>query len=116
MNRPLVPVELLRRLDQRRQAAQAEVDRIRSAITELQADPEQAQQVADRLQVTRQTLMEIAKRQDATADTRSARLPGHPGGLQPIHESLTPPDNDGSELEEDEEDPGDELRLFEVEA
>ncbi|MCG5215521.1 hypothetical protein [Streptosporangium sp. KLBMP 9127] len=63
MNRPVVPDELLRHLGGREHDARAQVDRLRTEIAELSDRLEDAQQLVSRLQLTRQTLLEIAGRQ-----------------------------------------------------
>jgi uncharacterized coiled-coil protein SlyX len=60
---PVVPSELLAHLDECEQHARAEADRLHAAIAELSAQVENAQQLVSRLQLTRQTLLEIAGQQ-----------------------------------------------------
>lgn len=75
MSRPVVPGELLRHLEQRQQHARAEVDRLHAAIAELSAQMADAQQLVDRLRLTRQTLLEIAGQQQDQADTTAEPFP-----------------------------------------
>lgn len=77
---PVVPGELLRHLQDREQHARADVDRLRDAIGELSARLEDAQQLVSRLQLTRQTLLEVAEQEheqenDGPPDTTSGPEP-----------------------------------------
>ncbi|WP_449066537.1 hypothetical protein [Planomonospora algeriensis] len=81
----MVPDELLRHLDEREQDAHAEADRLRAAIAELSARLEEAEQVVSRLRLTRQTLLEIAGRQDEQ-DRPGAGGSGEP--LPPAYQEI----------------------------
>lgn len=60
-NRPAVPGELLAHLEQREHDAQAEADRLHAAIAELSNQLDHAQQLVERLRLTRQTLLEVTE-------------------------------------------------------
>lgn len=76
MNQPAVPSELLRHLTGREDEARAEADRLRAQIAELTAQLEAAEQVISRLQLTRQTLLEIAdQHQEGRSEATQPPLP-----------------------------------------
>jgi hypothetical protein len=68
VSEPLVPGHLLEHLTEREQHARAEVDRLRAAITALTAQMDHAGHLADRLQLTRQTLQEITEQEEQEQD------------------------------------------------
>jgi multidrug resistance efflux pump len=72
----VVPSELLRHLSDREDDAHAEADRLRAQITELTAQLEAAEQTLTRIQLTRQTLLEIAgQSENDQSDTTTKPLP-----------------------------------------
>ena len=73
----LVPDDLLEDLAERERYARAEVDRLRAAIKDLTIQMETAGQLADRLHLTRATLLEISK-PDQNPDQALARVPSRP--------------------------------------
>ena len=70
---PLLPEALIRQLDDRTHAARAEVDALTEAIADLTARLNDAQQLLTRLNLTRQTLTEIADH--TPADPAASDLP-----------------------------------------
>lgn len=78
MKGPVVPRDLLRYLEEREQDTHAEADRLRAAIAELSAQMDAVQQLISRLQLTRQTLLEVAEQEPD--DT----LPGTTSGPEPL--------------------------------
>ena len=73
-----VPGDLLEELAERERYARAEVDRLRTAIKDLTLQMEAAGQLADRLHLTRATLLEISE-------------PGQNHGQAVPHASSQPP-------------------------
>jgi hypothetical protein len=79
---PAVPGELLRHLADREDDARAQADRFRAQIAELTDLLETAEQVVSRLQLTRQTLLEITGRQQQ--DQPETAAPSLPTSYQDI--------------------------------
>jgi hypothetical protein len=74
-----VPGDLLRHLADREDDARAQADLLRTQIAELTAQLQAAEQVASRLQLTRQTLLEITdpQREDQPEATRPPLPPAY---------------------------------------
>ena len=93
MTPPVVPHDLLEHLTDRERHARAEIDRLRAAIADLSVRMEAAQQLADRLRLTRQTLQEITEqeREPEPADPASAPASdatGAPTPLPPAYQDI----------------------------
>lgn len=72
---PAVPGELLRHLADREDDANAQADRLRTQIADLTAQLQAAEEVVSRLQLTRQTLLEIVGRQQDQPESAAPSLP-----------------------------------------
>ena len=70
-----MPSELLRHLSDREDDARVEAGRLRAQIAELTTRLEAAEQVVSRLQLTRQTLLEIAGQRDQDQPDTTEPLP-----------------------------------------
>ncbi|MEU8804078.1 hypothetical protein [Spirillospora sp. NPDC048819] len=79
---PVVPGELLRHLADRENDAGAQADRLRAQITELTVQLQAAEEEVSRLQLTRQTLLEITGQQQQ--DQQEAGAPPLPASYQDI--------------------------------
>lgn len=77
MNPVVVPAAVLEHLAERERHARAGLDRLHAAIAELSAQAEDAQHLLERLQLTRQTLLEITGQdpEDTTISAGPASLP-----------------------------------------
>lgn len=87
---PVVPHDLLEHLTARERRAQADIDRLRATIADLTVQLEAAQHLADRLQLTRTTLLEItehAEREQEPAGPAPATT-SSPTPLPPAYQDI----------------------------